>query len=127
MVKRMPVGLSVPRRASAITAFFFICVLFACTASLSSCQTAARPVTSDPQIIVSTSLGMYRSIISTQDDSRCVFTPTCSRYMEEAINRHGLPGFFMGLDRLTRCHGLNLKKGTCYEILKDGTLYDPVK
>jgi len=47
--------------------------------------------------------------------------------MEEAIQKHGFAGILMGIDRLTRCHGLNLKKGTCYEILKDGTLYDPVR
>jgi len=106
---------------------FFACAAFLCCTTLTSCQTTSSAVSSDPQIIAKASLNVYRSVISSQDDSRCVFTPTCSRFMEDAIQKHGLGGFLMGIDRLTRCHGLNLKPGTCYEILKDGTLYDPVE
>jgi len=105
----------------------FSCIFFGTIMFLPSCQTATQAATSDPQIVAQTSIRLYRSVISSQDDSRCVFTPTCSRYMEEAIQKHGIIGILMGVDRLTRCHGLNLNKGTCYEILKDGTLYDPVK
>jgi len=121
MVKRP----TVPPTVILCALFAFAC--FGCIMPLTSCQTSANAVASDPQIIAKASIRIYRSAISPQDDSRCVFTPTCSRYMEEAIQKHGMAGFLMGIDRLTRCHGLNLKPGTFYEILKDGTLYDPVQ
>lgn len=35
----------------------------------------------------------------------CKFYPTCSEYTYQAIARHGiLPGGFMGLKRIGRCH-----------------------
>lgn len=35
----------------------------------------------------------------------CRFEPSCSLYMEEAVNRYGvLAGGWMGLKRLSRCH-----------------------
>jgi putative membrane protein insertion efficiency factor len=35
----------------------------------------------------------------------CRFTPTCSEYMVEAIEIHGImTGILMGTKRITRCH-----------------------
>jgi uncharacterized protein len=35
----------------------------------------------------------------------CRYLPTCSRYMGEAIETHGLPkGAWMGIKRFCRCH-----------------------
>lgn len=49
-------------------------------------------------------------------DQVCRFTPTCSEYTYQAIEKYGvLKGFFLGLKRITRCHPWN----------KGG--YDPLK
>ena len=35
----------------------------------------------------------------------CRFTPTCSEYMKEALNKYGLvKGLKIGLKRLLKCH-----------------------
>ncbi|MFH1602209.1 MAG: membrane protein insertion efficiency factor YidD [Candidatus Shapirobacteria bacterium] len=38
-------------------------------------------------------------------NSSCRFTPTCSKYSYQAINRYGiLRGLFLSLKRIGRCH-----------------------
>lgn len=37
---------------------------------------------------------------------QCRFTPTCSEYAKEAIEKHGLLGFVLTVGRLARCHPL---------------------
>ena len=52
-----------------------------------------------------TILRIYKRWISPALPSACRFSPTCSEYMMEAIERHGtLRGIGMGLRRLLRCH-----------------------
>ncbi|HVF91513.1 MAG TPA: membrane protein insertion efficiency factor YidD [Blastocatellia bacterium] len=47
----------------------------------------------------------YQLLISPLFPPSCRFTPTCSQYTMEAINKHGaLRGSYMGLRRLLRCH-----------------------
>ncbi|OGR53719.1 MAG: hypothetical protein A3I11_06025 [Elusimicrobia bacterium RIFCSPLOWO2_02_FULL_39_32] len=37
--------------------------------------------------------------------SNCIFVPSCSRYMEEAVSQMGVvKGSWVGLKRLARCH-----------------------
>ncbi len=49
-------------------------------------------------------LHMYKVLISPLLPSACRFTPTCSEYMKEAVERHGVVrGVTMGFGRLTRC------------------------
>lgn len=38
-------------------------------------------------------------------DKVCRFTPTCSEYTYQAIEKYGaIKGFFLGLKRIIRCH-----------------------
>ncbi len=34
----------------------------------------------------------------------CRYQPTCSEYMKDALEQHGLLGLKMGLKRISRCH-----------------------
>lgn len=47
----------------------------------------------------------YQVAISPMLPSTCRYTPTCSHYMIEAIQVHGLfKGFWLGTKRIGRCH-----------------------
>jgi putative membrane protein insertion efficiency factor len=49
-------------------------------------------------------------------DKVCRFTPTCSEYTYQAIEKYGtIKGFFLGLKRIIRCHPWS--KGG-YDLLK---------
>jgi len=52
-----------------------------------------------------TILRIYKRVISPFLPSACRFHPTCSEYMMQAIEKHGvLRGVWMGTLRLLRCH-----------------------
>ncbi|MDE7027356.1 membrane protein insertion efficiency factor YidD [Duncaniella freteri] len=47
----------------------------------------------------------YRACISPMLPPSCRFTPTCSEYAIEAINRHGaIKGLWLTVKRISRCH-----------------------
>ncbi|OGG08658.1 membrane protein insertion efficiency factor YidD [Candidatus Gottesmanbacteria bacterium RBG_16_43_7] len=47
--------------------------------------------------------GMLRYLFLT--DRACRFTPTCSEYTYQAVNRYGIIyGLWLGLARIVRCH-----------------------
>ena len=50
-------------------------------------------------------LRFYKRFLSPLLPSACRFEPTCSVYMMEAVQVHGvLRGVWLGLRRLSRCH-----------------------
>ena len=47
----------------------------------------------------------YQKLISPLFPAACRYHPTCSQYMVEAVQIHGLgKGFWLGLRRISRCH-----------------------
>ena len=52
----------------------------------------------------------YQITLSPLLGSNCRFQPTCSQYMIEAINLHGvLKGLILGFKRISKCHPLGSK------------------
>lgn len=49
----------------------------------------------------------YQRWISPLFPPSCRFRPTCSVYMIQAIEMHGLKGVLMGVARILRCHPLS--------------------
>lgn len=47
---------------------------------------------------------LYQRWISPLFPPSCRYQPTCSAYMIEALQKHGIKGFLMGLARIGRCH-----------------------
>jgi uncharacterized protein len=57
------------------------------------------------QQMILAALSAYKRWISPLLPPACRYYPTCSEYMAEAVRKHGpLPGVWMGLKRLARCH-----------------------
>ena len=55
--------------------------------------------------ILSVPIQVYRRWISPALPPACRFTPTCSAYALEALERHGaLRGSWLAMRRLARCH-----------------------
>jgi putative membrane protein insertion efficiency factor len=51
---------------------------------------------------------IYQNTISRVLPSSCRFTPSCSHYGYEAIEKHGtLKGGWMAIRRIGRCHPMN--------------------
>lgn len=51
------------------------------------------------------SIRFYQRCISPLTPPSCRYTPTCSQYMVEAIEKHGaLRGLYLGTRRILRCH-----------------------
>jgi len=48
---------------------------------------------------------VYQYLISPLWGRRCCFVPSCSAYMLQAIQKHGVvKGLFLGIKRILRCH-----------------------
>jgi len=47
----------------------------------------------------------YRAVISPLIPPSCIYTPTCSQYAIEAVEKHGaVRGTVLAVKRLSRCH-----------------------
>jgi putative membrane protein insertion efficiency factor len=58
--------------------------------------------------LVTGTLRLYKWVLSPLLPAACRYHPTCSEYMREAVEKHGvMRGIRMGLGRLLRCHPLH--------------------
>ena len=49
---------------------------------------------------------LYRAVISPYLGPSCIYRPTCSAFMLDAVHKHGvLKGGILGLARILRCNG----------------------
>ena len=47
----------------------------------------------------------YQLLLSPFIGNQCRFTPTCSQYAREAVEKHGaIKGSWMAIRRVSRCH-----------------------
>lgn len=47
----------------------------------------------------------YQYLISPYLPNACRYTPTCSQYAIEALNKHGVfKGFYLAIKRISSCH-----------------------
>ncbi|MBO5039225.1 MAG: membrane protein insertion efficiency factor YidD [Alphaproteobacteria bacterium] len=57
------------------------------------------------KVVIITAIKVYKKGISPFLPNACRFHPTCSEYMIEAIEIHGLiKGIYLGIKRICRCH-----------------------
>ena len=50
-------------------------------------------------------ISLYQKTLSPYLPSACRYSPTCSHYSHEAVEKYGIvKGAWMGLRRLARCH-----------------------
>ncbi len=81
----------------------------------------------DISTIVSVAFLFYKSFISSQDNPSCVFTPSCSVYAIQSIQKSGfVVGWLKTFDRLSRCHGLVGHHDYPFDTEKN-RYYDPVQ
>ena len=83
----------------------------------------AKNNTNEIQYVFSGLFLFYKFAVSSQDNNKCTFSPSCSEYGMLAVKQKGpLIGILATLDRLQRCNGLSPKN---YEIDQEqGLLID---
>ena len=61
--------------------------------------------TNPAKLILNSGLRLYQTLISPAQGDVCNFSPSCSHFAQESIDKHGiLWGTFMASDRLLRCN-----------------------
>ena len=64
-------------------------------------------------IVLIAPIRFYRYFVSPMLPPSCRFTPTCSQYAIEAIEKHGaLKGLVLAVRRLARCHPITWLGGS---------------
>ncbi len=64
------------------------------------------PISMNPlQHILITLIRLYQLVLSPFMGNQCRFTPTCSQFAREAVEKHGaFKGAWLAIRRIGRCH-----------------------
>ena len=63
-------------------------------------------------ILISVIVKFYKYLISPVLGIKCRYLPTCSEYLMEALDTHGImKGLYLGLKRLATCHPVKFLGG----------------
>ena len=63
--------------------------------------------------LLSAPIHVYRKLLSPLKPASCRFTPSCSVYALEALERHGpLQGLWLAVRRVARCHPITWLGGS---------------
>jgi uncharacterized protein len=85
------------------------------------------PQTSVSSVVFLGAISVFQKYISPTDGDRCGFSPSCSAFGRDAVDRQGpFLGVLVTADRLMRCT-LFKRPGPDYLPLPDGRLFDPVE
>ncbi len=58
-----------------------------------------------PSRMITAAVRFYQRYLSPLKRPTCIYLPTCSQYMLEAVGKYGaLKGGWLGIKRLLRCH-----------------------
>jgi putative membrane protein insertion efficiency factor len=72
-----------------------------------------EPLRRATAILLTAPIRFYRFFVSPMLPPSCRFTPTCSQYAIEAIEKHGpLKGLALAVRRLARCHPITWLGGS---------------
>jgi putative membrane protein insertion efficiency factor len=91
------------------------------------CFTTPPRETNPVKIVARAAIHLYQKFVSPGQGEVCNFSPSCSRYSSQAIEKYGpVAGLLMTADRLMRCNpGAYKYYGISYPGFKDGYLFDP--
>lgn len=71
---------------------------------------------SDERILARFMIRVYQTFVSSQQHNVCVFTPSCSHFGMESVERCGfIRGFLLTADRLTRCNTFVARGGYAFD------------
>lgn len=88
------------------------------------------PRQTDPvKIVTSTGFKLYKTLISPSQGDVCNFSPSCSQFARQAIEKYGIIfGSMMASDRLLRCNPWAYQYyDEYYNEIRDHKLYDPIE
>jgi putative membrane protein insertion efficiency factor len=92
-----------------------------------SAREVRDPETSVVRLFFLGAISGFQRYVSPTDGDRCGFTPTCSAFGRDAVERRGpFSGVLVTADRLMRCTHFK-RPGPDYLLLPDGQLFDPVE
>jgi uncharacterized protein len=81
---------------------------------------------SEAKLVLTGAIRFYQKFISSQDMNVCNFSPSCSHFANESLNKYGVfYGLLMASDRLQRCNGTSA--GYYPKKSESGKLIDPIE